>query len=106
VKVCIFQESLTVLLQTDELHSLNATKEILRPSTSRNPEFSLKVTSPQSHNITQNEISDLIKDLQLTNNTAEPFLEVDNSGIFWMTCESKRISLTPKRFWAVVHNTT
>jgi hypothetical protein len=83
----------------------NATEETSQPSTSRNPEFSLKVTSPQSHKITQNEISELIKDLQLTNNTKEPFLQVYNSEIFWMTCESESISLTAKRFSAVLHNT-
>jgi hypothetical protein len=76
----------------------NATEETLQPSASRNLEFSLKVTFPHSHNITLNEISYLIKDLQLTNNTAEQFLQVHNSGIFWMTCESESISLTAKIF--------
>jgi hypothetical protein len=66
----------------------NATEETIQPSTSRTSEFSLKVTSPQTHNITQNEISDLIKELQLTNSTTEPFLQVYNSGIFWIKCES------------------
>jgi hypothetical protein len=75
-----------------------ATEETLQSSTSRNPEFSLNVNSPQSHNIIQNEIPDFIKDLQLTNNTAEPFIQVYNSGIFWMTCESESTSLTAKRF--------
>jgi hypothetical protein len=46
----------------------------------------------------QNEISDLIKELQLTNNTAKPSLQVQSSGIFWMTRESESISLTAKRF--------
>jgi hypothetical protein len=77
-----------------------------QPSTSRYRESSLKVTSPQSYNITQNELSDLIKDLQLTNNTAEPFRQVYNSGIFRMTCESESISPTAKRYWAVLHNKT
>ena len=45
------------------------------------------------------------QNLQLTNNTAGPFLEVHNSGFFWMTRESERISLTAKKFWAVLHNT-
>ena len=75
----------------------NATKETLQPSTSRNPVFKLKVASPQSHMITQNEISELIKDLKMTNNTAESFLQVYNSGIFWTTCESESNSLTAKR---------
>jgi hypothetical protein len=76
----------------------NATEETLQPSVSRYLEFSMKVTFPQSHNFTHNEISDCIKDLQLTNNTAEPFLQVYNSGFFWMTCESESISLTAKIF--------
>jgi len=53
----------------------------------------------------QKKISDLIKDLYLTNNTAEPFIQVYNSGIFCMTCERDSISLTAKRFWPVLHNT-
>jgi hypothetical protein len=40
-----------------------ANDETLQPSTPRNPEFSLQLSSPQSHKITQNVISDLIKDL-------------------------------------------
>ena len=76
----------------------NATEEILQPSTSRNPEFSLKVTSPQSNKFTQNESSDLIRDLQLTNNRAESFLQNYNSGIFWVASENESISLTSKRF--------
>jgi hypothetical protein len=76
----------------------NATEEKLQHSTSRCPEFSLKVTCPQSHKIMQKEISDPIKDLQLTNDTAGPFIQVHNSGIFWMTYESESISLTAKIF--------
>jgi hypothetical protein len=74
----------------------NATEEKLQPSTSRYPEFSLVVTCPQSHKIMQNEMPDPIKDLQLTNNTAKPFLQVYNCVIFCMTYESKSISLTAK----------
>jgi hypothetical protein len=74
----------------------NTHEETPQPSTSRNPKSFLKVTSPQSHKITQKEISDLIKDIHLTNNTAEPFIQNYNSGIFWMTGESDSILLTAK----------
>jgi Leu/Phe-tRNA-protein transferase len=53
----------------------------------------------------QNEMSDPIKDLQLMNNTAKLFLQVYDFGIFWMTYESESISLTAKRFRAVIQNT-
>jgi hypothetical protein len=64
----------------------------------------MQVSFVQSHNHMQNEISDLIKDPQLTNKTTETFLHVHNSGIYGMTCESDSISLTKKRFWAGLHN--
>jgi capsule polysaccharide modification protein KpsS len=71
--------------------------QTLQPSISINPEFSVKVTS-QSYKIRQDEISDLIKELQLTNSTAEPFVQVYNSAIFWIKCKSESISFAAKRF--------
>jgi hypothetical protein len=76
----------------------NETEETIQSSTSRNPVFKVKETSPQSHKIKQVETPDFVNGLQLTNDTAGPFLQVYNTGIFWMTCESESISLTAKRF--------
>jgi len=90
--------SLSLSLSRPNNFLSNSTDETQQTSTSRNPEFSLNVNSPQSQKISQDEISDLIKDLQLTNNTAEPFIKFYISGIFWMTCEGESISLTAKRF--------
>jgi len=43
----------------------------LQPSTSRDPEFFLNVTSAEPHQITQSEISDLTRDLDLSTKKAE-----------------------------------
>jgi hypothetical protein len=42
-----------------------------QPSTSRDPEFFLNVTSAEPHKITQSKISYLIRDLDLSKNKAE-----------------------------------
>jgi hypothetical protein len=73
----------------------NTHEDTLQSSTLRNPESFLKVTSPQSHKITHKKIFYLIEDQHLTNNTAEPFIQVYNSGIFCMPCKSDSISLSP-----------
>lgn len=48
----------------------NTPEEIPQPSTTRNPEFFLNITFAEPHKIMQKEISDLIRDLQLSKNKA------------------------------------
>jgi hypothetical protein len=49
----------------------NTPEETPQSSTSKDPKFFLNVTSAEPHKITQNELSDLIRDLQLLKNKAE-----------------------------------
>jgi hypothetical protein len=58
---------------------------------SRDLEFFLNVTSAEPHKVTQEELSDFFRDLELSNNNAELL----SSG---RHCESDSISLPPKRF--------
>jgi hypothetical protein len=67
------------------------TPETPQPSTSRDPEFFLNVTSDEPQKITQAELSDLIRYLELSKNKAELL----SSG---RHCESDSISLPPKIF--------
>jgi hypothetical protein len=46
-------------------------KKTQQPSSSRNLEFFLNVISAEPHNITQKELSDLIRDTELSKNKAE-----------------------------------
>jgi hypothetical protein len=66
-------------------------KETTQPSTSRDLEFFLNVTSAETHKITQKELSDLIRDLELSKNKAELL----SAGQY---CESDSISLPSKIF--------
>jgi hypothetical protein len=49
----------------------NTPEETPQRSTSRDPEFFLNVTSAEPHKITQKELSDLIRDLELSKNKPE-----------------------------------
>jgi hypothetical protein len=69
----------------------NTLEETPQPSTSRDLEFSLNVTSAEPHKITQKELSDLIRDLELSKNKAELL----SSG---RHCESDSILLLSKTF--------
>jgi hypothetical protein len=69
----------------------NTPEETPQPSTSRDLGFFLNVTFDEPHNITQKQLSDLIRDLELSKNKAELL----SSG---QHCESGNISLLPKRF--------
>jgi hypothetical protein len=77
-------------LDSDE-EEKNTPKETPQPSTSRDPELFLNVTSDEPHKIKRKELSDLIRDLELSMNKEELL----SSG---RHCESDSISLPPKRF--------
>jgi hypothetical protein len=49
----------------------NTQEETSQPSTSRDPECFLNVTSAEPHKITKKELPDLIRDLELSKNKAE-----------------------------------
>jgi hypothetical protein len=68
----------------------NTPEETPRPSTSRDLECFLNVTA-EPHKITQKELSELIRDLELSKNKAELL----SSG---RHCDSDSILLLPKRF--------
>jgi hypothetical protein len=75
-------------LDSDEKEE-NTSEETLEPSTSRNLEFFLNATSAEPHMITQIELSDLIRDLELSRNKAELLSSEQH-------CESDSISLPKK----------
>ena len=77
-------------LDSDE-EEKNTPEETPQPSTSRDREFFLNVTSDQPQKITQKELSDLIRDLELSKNKAELL----SSG---RHCESDSILLLSKTF--------
>jgi hypothetical protein len=91
VKVCLFQYPTdSFSLDCDEEEE-NTPEKTPQPSTSRDSEFFLNVTSAEPHKITQKELSDLIRHLELSKNKAE-LLSSERH------CESDSISLPPKRF--------
>jgi hypothetical protein len=70
VKVCLFQNPLSFSLDSEE-EEKNTPKETPQPSTSRDPEFFLNATSDEPHKIMQKELSDLIRDVELSKNKPE-----------------------------------
>jgi hypothetical protein len=92
VKVCLFQNHpLPDSFSLDSDEEENTPEETPQPSTSRYLEFFLNATSAEPHKITQKELSDLTRDLELSKNKAELL----SSG---RHCENDSISLPPKIF--------
>jgi hypothetical protein len=74
-------DSFSVDCNEEEENTLRGTPQ---PSSSRDPEFFMNVTSAKPHKIMHKEVPDL-RDLELSKNKANCCLQDFNIGIFWMT---------------------
>lgn len=59
------------ILDSNEDSRNDVSKDITQPSTSRDPQILSEVSSAESHKISQTELSDLIRDLNLSKKKAE-----------------------------------